>query len=326
MGQFSMTISAVAGSVLSDNQQEGSSEAYFLASRFLSGARRLGDENSRVLLGWMEINGFGGSLGNVYNGIREIELSRLYGAENAEEYLGKLGDIEISYTYSEGCQITYENYNILTAWNWVRGDVTPRGKGALDLNYYLCENSTNGQLWVTSYLGRSVSEPTYFFETDIDNCSMIFNIAREGDQYRAKTTYDATCHKFVPDVQAPRNISRNPLDYFYGDGTVGSGGFSSPTGTSSGNRCVSISGQCIGLDCIIDEMSITGGPGQIDNSWSTPMVCSDYSGASDGIYSYVMKTNFDNVCSGSFQISAQARAGVTVGIYESCDLSNVSEY
>ena len=104
-----------------------------------------------------------------------------------------------------------------------------------------------------------------------------------------------------------------------------SAGSGSTRGTS-GQRCITVSGGCTGLDCIIDEITVSGGPGVIDNSGSQASVCSGYSGI-EGTYQYTMKTNFDRLCSGNFQLSSRAQSGVTIDVFDdSCKVSYINEY
>jgi hypothetical protein len=94
---------------------------------------------------------------------------------------------------------------------------------------------------------------------------------------------------------------------------------------NSNIRCISVSGSCTGIDCVIEDIKISDGPGDIDNSWSSPSICTGYNGL-EGSYGYVMRTNFDRVCSGTFQVTKKAKSGVTVNVYDTCSFGYVSEY
>lgn len=95
---------------------------------------------------------------------------------------------------------------------------------------------------------------------------------------------------------------------------------------SNSVKCITINGDCTGMTCMIDKLTISGGPGYIDNSWSAPQICTDYEGNISGTYGYVMKTNSNRICSGSFQISSLVKSGVTINVYSDCALSYVNEY
>ncbi|MDQ2093955.1 hypothetical protein [Rhodalgimonas zhirmunskyi] len=90
-------------------------------------------------------------------------------------------------------------------------------------------------------------------------------------------------------------------------------------------RCISVSGDFTCLDCIAEDINISGGPGYIDNTWSSPSICTGYNGL-EGSYNYTMRSNFDTVCSGTFQVTSKAQSGVTINVYDTCNLSYVSEY
>lgn len=94
----------------------------------------------------------------------------------------------------------------------------------------------------------------------------------------------------------------------------------------SDHRCIYVDAQCTsGFGCVVDDVSISGSPGIVDNSWSSPHICTGYGGI-EGTYSYTM-TIGNTVCSGSFPITSRAQTGVTVDVYSSsCDISYVNEF
>jgi len=94
----------------------------------------------------------------------------------------------------------------------------------------------------------------------------------------------------------------------------------------SSTKCVSISADVTCDLCMAESIKISGGPGQVDNSWSSPMICSGYQGALNGTYSYVLKTGGGKICSGSFALSSKAKSGATVVVYNDCRFNYLSEW
>lgn len=106
-------------------------------------------------------------------------------------------------------------------------------------------------------------------------------------------------------------------------------GHGRPNGQSSSPKgsCITVNAQCTsGWGCVVDDVEVSGGPGVVDNSWSSPSICSDYKGRLAGTYGYTMRIG-RTVCSGQFRLTDRVRSGVTVDVFsDSCKISYVSEY
>lgn len=102
----------------------------------------------------------------------------------------------------------------------------------------------------------------------------------------------------------------------------------SPNNSSdNGVSCVSVAGQCTGGfgGCSVDKISLSGGPGNVDNSWHTPMICPIGQGI-EGTYQYTMQIG-NSICSGSFPVTAKARSGITIDVFsDTCSISFINEY
>lgn len=102
-----------------------------------------------------------------------------------------------------------------------------------------------------------------------------------------------------------------------------------PSGQSSSPKvsCITVDAQCTsGWGCVVDDVEVSGGPGVVDNSWSSPSICSDYKGRLAGTYGYTMRIG-STVCSGQFRLTDRVRSGVTVNVFsDSCKISYVNEY
>jgi hypothetical protein len=102
----------------------------------------------------------------------------------------------------------------------------------------------------------------------------------------------------------------------------------SPSNSSNSDvACVSVAGQCTGGfgGCSVDKISLSGGPGSVDNSWHTPMICSIGQGI-EGTYQYTMQIG-NSICSGSFPVTAKARSSITIDVFsDTCSISFINEY
>lgn len=96
---------------------------------------------------------------------------------------------------------------------------------------------------------------------------------------------------------------------------------------SSNFRCISASGGCTSVfGCIIDEIFVSGGPGQIENNGgSSSTICTGYNGIV-GTYGYSISIG-DKVCSGSFPVTSGVQSNVTINVYsDTCNISSISEF
>lgn len=71
------------------------------------------------------------------------------------------------------------------------------------MDQFLCEQTENLPVAVTEYLGKSENEPAYFFAVTFDDCNMEFEVTRSDEGFHHKTTYDRTCHGYVPPTPPP---------------------------------------------------------------------------------------------------------------------------
>lgn len=96
---------------------------------------------------------------------------------------------------------------------------------------------------------------------------------------------------------------------------------------NSNVRCISATGGCTsGFGCIIDEIFVSGGPGQIENDGgSSSTICTGYNGIA-GTYGYSISIG-DKVCSGSFPVTSGVQSSVTINVYsDTCKISSISEF
>ena len=95
------------------------------------------------------------------------------------------------------------------------------------------------------------------------------------------------------------------------------------TSTSS-TRCVSITGEVTGSSVESIKLSKAGGPGDVDNSWSTPQICTGYGGI-EGTYRYSISTG-SKTCNGTFNLTSAARTGMTISLYDTCSVQFINGY
>lgn len=207
------------------------------------------------------------------------------------------------------CNFSFEDWDAYEDWQWfiefswnlsALADYRPKFVANIDWERMTCGTSRSPDLHILRYLGRYENSDTFVFEVENNGQTVA---------YEFDMSPNAEHHLTIKYTRVVTRPSRSPAP-----------------SSSSDHRCVIVSSGCTGLDCIIENITLSGGPGNVDNSWSNPMVCSGYNGALNGTYKYIMETNFDRVCTGSFQISSQAQSGVTVNIYENCSASYVIEY
>lgn len=209
------------------------------------------------------------------------------------------------------CDFSFEDWDAYEDWQWfvdfswnlsVLDDYRPQFVANLDWERMTCGTSRSPDLHFLGYLGRNENTDTFVFEVENNGQTVA---------YEFDMSPNAEHHLTIKYTRIVTRPSRSPAP-----------------SSSSGHRCISVSGDCTGLDCIIDDITISGGQGNIENDTnrSSAMVCSGYNGALSGTYNYIMETNFDRVCSGSFQISAQAQSGVTVNVHDNCSAGYISEY
>lgn len=270
-------------------------------------ALEMGDADAHIYFGWMKATGLG-VVEDRDSGIRYIEAGRDLGADGATGMLRKLADmgttVTVPYVGYEGCTIEFTTGEVFRAWRWVAEELKPTWAQKPELDQFLCEQTENMPVSVSKYLGKSEGDSAYHFAVRFDDCNMEFQVSRSEEGYPFKTTYDHTCHRYAPPTPPPSSNNS------YASG-------------SDGTRCVSVTGKVVLGFAESVKLSSSGGGGNVDNSWSTPMICSGYNGI-EGTYGYSIDTGH-RVCSGTFNLTSQAQSWVTISVYDDCSIEYVGQ-
>ncbi|WP_028955806.1 tetratricopeptide repeat protein [Sulfitobacter sp. 20_GPM-1509m] len=173
-------------------------------------ALELGDAEAHIYLGWMTATGLGRSEDRDA-GIEYIKTGQILGAEGAAEMLRQLSNMPTTVTVPfagyEGCEIEFVTGEIYRAWRWTARQLKLVWTQEPDLDQFLCEQTENLPVSVSEYLGKTKDEASYHFAVTFDDCNMKFHVSRGEQGFIHETTYDRTCHRYVPPPPPPSSAT-----------------------------------------------------------------------------------------------------------------------
>lgn len=194
-----------------------SSSDHQRALEIFGNALELGDADAHIYFGWMTATGLG-TTEDRDAGIRYIETGQTLGADGAADMLLRLADmgttITVPYAGYEGCEIEFVTGEAYRAWRWTARQLKLVWTQEPELDQFLCEQTENMPVLVTEYLGKAESEPAYYFAVTFDDCNMDFEVRRSDEGFHHKTTYDRTCHRYIPPAPPPSSNSGNDGGFF----------------------------------------------------------------------------------------------------------------